>query len=89
MYQVHQDLQRRFYKEQCKEGEEGADKKSVGRTISLNGQGCDAVREAEDKIKWREKVATSVALQRSLTTGQVQVQVQVSWFVISTLLYIF
>ena len=31
---------------------------------------CDAVREAENKIKWREKrVATSVAPQRSLTTG--------------------
>ena len=26
-------------KEQCKEEEEGADKRSVGRTISLNGQG--------------------------------------------------
>ena len=30
---------------------------------------CDAVREAENKIKWRERVATSVAPQRSLTTG--------------------
>ena len=30
---------------------------------------CDAVREAENKIKWRERVATSVAAQRSLTTG--------------------
>ena len=29
----------------------------------------DAVREAENKIKWRERVATSVAPQRSLTTG--------------------
>ena len=25
-----------FYKEQCKEGEEGVDKKSVGRVISLS-----------------------------------------------------
>ena len=33
---------------------------------------CDAVREAENKKKWRERVATSVAPQRSLTTGQVQ-----------------
>ena len=30
---------------------------------------CDAIREAENKIKWRERVATSVAPQRSLTTG--------------------
>ena len=28
-----------FYKEQCKEGEEGADKRSVGRVISLSEQG--------------------------------------------------
>ena len=26
-------------KEQCKEGEEGANKRSVGRIISLSGQG--------------------------------------------------
>ena len=30
---------------------------------------CHAVREAEKKTKWREGVATSVAPQRSLTTG--------------------
>ena len=29
---------------------------------------CHAVREAENKIKWRERVATSVALERSSTT---------------------
>ncbi|CAH3030521.1 unnamed protein product [Porites evermanni] len=29
---------------------------------------CNAVREAENKIKWRERVAMSVAPQRSLTT---------------------
>ena len=28
-----------FYKEQCKEEEEGADKRSVGRVISLSKQG--------------------------------------------------
>ena len=39
MYQDHQGLQRQFYEEQCKEGEEGADKRSVGRIISLSGQG--------------------------------------------------
>ena len=38
---------------------------------------CHAVREAENKIKWRERVGTSLASQRLLTTGQVQVQVQV------------
>ena len=27
---------------------------------------CDAVRDAENKIKWRERVATSVGPQRSL-----------------------
>ncbi|CAH3169805.1 unnamed protein product [Porites lobata] len=32
-------VSRRFYKEHCKEGEEGADKRSVGKTTSLNGQG--------------------------------------------------
>ena len=30
---------------------------------------CHAVREAENKIKWRGRVATSVAPQQSLTTG--------------------
>ena len=39
MYQDQQGLSRQFYKEQCKEGEEGADKRSVGRIISLCGQG--------------------------------------------------
>ena len=28
-----------FYKEQCKEGEEGADTRSVGRVISLSVEG--------------------------------------------------
>ena len=42
MYQDHQGLQRQLYKElkeQCKEGEEGANKRRVGRIISLSGQG--------------------------------------------------
>ena len=39
MYQDHQGLPRQFYKEQSKEGEEGSDKRSVGRIISLSGQG--------------------------------------------------
>ena len=30
---------------------------------------CNAVREAENKIKWRERVAMSVVPQRSLTMG--------------------
>ena len=30
---------------------------------------CHAVREADNKINWGERVATSVAPQRSLTTG--------------------
>ena len=70
MYQDHQGLQRQFYEEQCKEGEEGADKRRVGRITSLSGQGlkfCNAVREAENKIKWRERVTMSVVPQRSLT----------------------
>ena len=61
MYRGHQGLPRQFYKEQCKEGEEGADKKSVGN---------NAAREAENKIKWSERVAMYVAPQRSLTTGE-------------------
>ena len=39
MYQDQWGLSRQFYKEQCKEGEEGADKRSVGKIISLSGQG--------------------------------------------------
>ena len=39
MYQDQQCLSRQFYKEQCKEGEEGADERSIGRIISLSGQG--------------------------------------------------
>ena len=59
MYQDHQG----FYKEQCKEGEEGAEKRGLGRITSMSGQGCvcDALSEAENKTKWREKVARSVA----------------------------
>ena len=34
MYQDHQGLPRRFYKEQCKEGEEGADKKALENNIA-------------------------------------------------------
>ena len=30
---------------------------------------CDAVREDQNKIKWRERVAIYVVSQRSLTTG--------------------
>ena len=35
MYQDHQG----FYKKQCKEGKEGADKRSVGIITSLSGEG--------------------------------------------------
>ena len=71
MYQDHQSLPRRFYKEQCKEGEEGGDKgkrweKKIAKQTKLKF--CDAVREAENKIKWRERV----------TTGQVQVQLEIA-----------
>ena len=61
MYQDHQGLPRRFYKEQCKEGDQrrGRQKKrwenNVGEWIGLKF--CHAIREAEDKIKWRERVA--------------------------------
>ena len=69
MYQDYQDLPRRFYKEQFKEGEEGADKRNVGRITSLVESvevlRRDALRESEYKIKWRERVARSVAPQRS------------------------
>ena len=71
MCQDHQGLPRQFYKEQCKEGEEGADQRSVGRIISewTGLKFCNAIREAENKIKWRERFAMSVACQRSLTMG--------------------
>ena len=65
MYQDQQGLPRRFYKEQSKEGEEGADKRSIGKIMSLSGQFCDTLREAENKIKWRERVAGFMALQQS------------------------
>ena len=71
MCQDHQGLPRQFYKEQCKEGEEGADQRSVGRIISewTGLKFCNATREAENKIKWGERFAISVAPQRSLTMG--------------------
>ena len=72
MYQDHQGLPRRFYKEQCKEGgKRGCQKKRWEKNIAewTGLKFYDAVREAENKIKWRERVATSVAPQRSLTTG--------------------
>ena len=65
MYQDQQGLPRQFYKEQCKEGEEGADKRSIGKIISLSRQFCNTLREVENKIKWRERVAGFVALQQS------------------------
>ena len=58
MYQDQQGLPRQFYKEQRKEGEEGVEKRSVGRIISLSRTGlkfCNALREVEDKIKWRKR----------------------------------
>ena len=71
MCQDHQGLPRQVYKEQCKEGEEGADQRSVGRIISewTGLKFCNAIREDENKIKWRERFAMSVACQRSLTMG--------------------
>ena len=60
----------------CKEGEEGAYKGSVGRTISLHEwtglKFCGAPKEAENKINWRERVARSVAPQRSPVQRVVQ-----------------
>ena len=52
-------------KEQCKEEEEGANKRSIGKIISLSRQFCNTLREVENKIKWRERVAGFVAHQRS------------------------
>ena len=39
MYQDQQGLPRQCYKEQCKEGEEGVDKRSVEKIKFLSGQG--------------------------------------------------
>ena len=69
MYQDYQGLPRLFYKEQCKEGEERADERNVGRITSLVDRfevlRRDALRESEYKIKCRERVARSLAPQRS------------------------
>ena len=66
-----QGLQRQFYKEQCKEGEEGANKRSVGRITSLSRQRWSFVmpkeRLAENKIQWRERVAKSFLNHRPLS----------------------
>ena len=48
MYQDKQGLPRQFYKEQCKVGEEGANKRSVGRMTGL--EFCDTLRESKNKI---------------------------------------
>ena len=52
-------LPRQFYKEQCKEGEElrGRQKKHWENNISewTGLKFCNALREAENKIKWRER----------------------------------
>ena len=48
MYQDKQGLPRQFYKEQCKVGEEGANKRSVGRMTGLKF--CDTLRESKNKI---------------------------------------
>ena len=58
MYQDKQGLLRQFYKEQCKGREEGANKRRVGRITGLKFS--DTVRESENKIKWRERVARSI-----------------------------
>ena len=61
MYQDHQVLPRRFYKEHCKEGDRcrGRQKKRWVNNIAEWTwlKFCHTVREAEDKIKWRERVA--------------------------------
>ena len=63
MYQDKQGLPRQCYKEQFKEGVEGANKRGVGRITGLKF--CDTLKESENKIKWRERVARSVAPQQS------------------------
>ena len=49
-------LAEKLYKEQCKEGEEGAIKRSIGRYYYYTSERtrfkfCDALREVEDKLK--------------------------------------
>ena len=50
MYQDQQSLPRQFYKEQCKEGEGGADERSVGRRESLSGEG-GSLATPQEKLK--------------------------------------
>ena len=50
MYQDQQGLPRQCYKEQCKEGEEGVDKRSVENNKISEWTGlkfCNALREAK------------------------------------------
>ena len=55
-------LARKFYKEQCKGGEE--EKRCIARNIT-GLRFCDALREAENRVKWRLRVAKSVVPQLS------------------------
>ena len=45
MYQDKLGLPRQFYKEQCMDGEEGANKRSIGRITGLKF--CNTLRESE------------------------------------------
>ena len=60
-----------FTRNSARRGKKGPPKEALGVNIAewTGLKFYDAVREAENKIKWRERVATSVAPQRSLTTG--------------------
>ena len=71
MYQDQHGLPRQFYKEQCKEGEEGADKRSVGRIISewTGLRFCSALREAENKIKGGKGLLCPWCPTFTMTTG--------------------
>ena len=58
-------MPRQFYKEQCNDGEEKK-KRSENNISEWTGlKFCKAIRDYENRIKWREKCAPTV----TMTTG--------------------
>ena len=58
-------MPRQFYKEQCNDGEEKKKRSENNISEKTGLKFCNAIRDYENRIKWREKFARSVAPQRS------------------------
>ena len=68
MYQDQQGLPRQFYKKKEQGGRRKGRQKTRWESNISEWTGlkfCDALRESENKIRWRERVARSVTPQRS------------------------